>query len=87
MSLRSKPAGRRKVEVLNVIAGEDIVGEDEEWVAFPVLAVGSETLLFGRKGKGKSQLSEDIAARISSGAALPWEPSGTKHEPRSVVIL
>lgn len=55
------------------------------WLWRGRLAAGKQTLLDGDPGLGKSTLSLDIAARITTGAVMPGED--TLRDPRGVVLL
>jgi putative DNA primase/helicase len=50
-----------------------------------VLWAGKPTLLCGDPGLGKSMLTADIAARVTTGA--PWPCSTQKREPADVIML
>lgn len=48
-----------------------IQDEAMEWIWPDILAAGEFTVIMGPPGAGKSQISIDIAARVTSGAAFP----------------
>jgi RecA-family ATPase len=55
------------------------------WLWEPYLARGKLSVIDGDPGTGKSFVTIDLAARISSGAALPC--GGPSSEPASVILL
>lgn len=63
----------------------DIQSERIRWLWRGRLALGKITLLDGDPGLGKSTATLDIAARVSTGAALPGERTG--RAPAGVVLL
>ena len=44
-----------------------------EWLWPGYLAFGAVTILDGQPGEGKSQLTVDLAARYTTGRAMPFE--------------
>jgi hypothetical protein len=71
-----------KITRMNTVQPEPIV-----WLWKGRLPLGKFVLLQGDPGLGKSLVSTDIAARVSTGRAMPDEPPDTVHEPRDVVLL
>lgn len=66
---------------------EDIVEEVVVWLWEQRLPEGMFVLLQGDAGLGKSVLAIDIAARVSTGRAMPDEPANLVRDPRDVVML
>ena len=69
---------------LNFIRAADVELESVNWLWSGRLARGKITLIAGDPGKGKSQISLDVAARISTGSE--W-PDGGYATQGSVLIL
>ncbi len=62
--------------------------EPIEWLWDGIIAKGKVHILAGAPGLGKSQLTIDIAARLSNGEPLPSYTLGAKgKEPMGVIIL
>ena len=59
--------------------------ERVRWLWEPRLPFAKVVLLLGRPDEGKTTLALDIAARVSTGAAMPF--STTKRTPAGVVVL
>jgi len=53
-----------------------------KWIWYPWLPAGTLTILDGDPGLGKSTLTLDLAARLTRGATLPFEETGS-GEPES----
>jgi putative DNA primase/helicase len=69
-----------------IVSLADVQAEPVEWLWHWRIALGKVTLLAGDPGLGKSFVTLDIAARLSSG--LPWPDSPTiKTTPGGVVLL
>lgn len=70
-------------------AFDDVTDEKLEWLWEGILAKGKSHILSGAPGLGKSQVTLDMAARISTGAAFPSYTlgGGSKREPMGVIIL
>ena len=62
----------------------DVPRQHVEWIWSSRLARGSLTLWIGDGGMGKSRLSNDVAARITTGA--PW-PDGSGPAPLGTVVI
>jgi RecA-family ATPase len=72
-------------EVLHVTRMADVTAERVEWLWPGRLPIGKLVVLDGDPDMGKSTLSLDIAAKISTGAVMP---DGHRLErPRNVVLL
>jgi archaellum biogenesis ATPase FlaH len=73
--------GHERGRVLRQARAADIQPEKIEWLWPGRLARGKITLLEGDPGLGKSTLTIDIAAKLSTGTRLPWgveiPPTGT----------
>jgi hypothetical protein len=63
--------------------------ERVEWLWPGRIPRGKLSLLDGDPGLGKSVLTMDLAARVSSGQSMPWEPRepGEDRDPAGVVLL
>ena len=75
---------RRDVPALTLLA--DVRPEPVRWLWPGRIPLGKLTVLDGNPGLGKSPISLDIAARVSTGRPMPDGPSGL-CEPRGVVLL
>jgi putative DNA primase/helicase len=71
---------RRDVQIVH---GDDIVVEPIRWLWKEWLASGKLHILGGPPGVGKTTISMDLAATVTTGGA--W-PDGTKCDPGNVVI-
>ena len=73
--------GRERVRVPRKQYASEVTPEKIEWLWPGRLARGKITLLEGDPGLGKSTLTIDIAAKLSTGTRLPWgvelPPTGT----------
>lgn len=74
---------------LAITSFDDIQEVPLEWLWEGFIAKGKPHMLTGDPGLGKSQVTLDIAARLSTGTAFPSYtlPSATKREPIGTVIL
>ena len=63
----------------------DIEPQQVEWLWRGVLAAGKLTLVSGHPGQGKSLITIDIAARVTTGRAFPGEQ--TTSTPGTVIAL
>lgn len=79
--LRASQNGARLDRVPRKQRAADVTPEKIEWLWPGRLARGKITLLEGDPGLGKSTLTIDIAAKLSTGMRLPWgielPPTGT----------
>jgi hypothetical protein len=82
MPSRSDLNGHRPV--LEITQLSNVVPEDVQWLWPRRIPMGTVTLLGGDPGLGKSYMSTDIAARISTGG--PW-PDNTGLAPKGNVLL
>jgi hypothetical protein len=64
----------------------DVKPEPVEWLWYQRVAIGKLTMLVGDPGLGKTFVTMDMAARVSSGKPWPNEPS-VPNPARSVVIM
>jgi putative DNA primase/helicase len=78
------PSDTRAAEPAGVLAS-DVQPERVSFLWPGRLAAGKPTVLDGDPGLGKSTAALDIAARITTGTALPGRATGAK--PRGVVLL
>lgn len=66
----------------------DVEPEDLRWRWAGWMPEGKLTLLDGDPGTGKSTLASDLAARVTTGRAMPLEPPFAEpHEARAVIML
>jgi len=63
----------------------DVQPREVEWLWPGRVPLGKLSLIVGDGGCGKSTLTTDIAARVSSGA--PWPDGGARRAPAGVVLL
>lgn len=66
---------------------EDIVERPVNWLWLPYIPRGKVTLLEGDPGLGKSFLTAQIAADISTGRLLPGQTADFEMPPQNVIIL
>ncbi len=74
------------IDYLKVIRLSDVEPEEIEWLWPERIPLGKLTVLVGDPGVGKSFLTMDIAARLSTGKPWPDAP-GAKQPVRSVILL
>lgn len=76
-------------EALNttIMSFENIEEEKLEWLWEGFIAKGKSHMLTGDPGFGKSQITIDIAARLSTGAPFPSVTLGEKKRPPVGVII
>jgi hypothetical protein len=74
---------RRPAPVL--INLNDVTPQSAEWIWPARVAVGKTTMLCGDPGLGKSWITLDIAARVSTGR--PWPDGSPSGEPANVLLL
>ncbi len=67
-----------------VLCVADVAAERVQWLWDGRIARGKLTVVDGDPGQGKSTLTTDLAARISTGTPLP---GGTRTVPAAVVLL
>lgn len=73
---------------IKMTAFQDVPDERVEWLWPGILARGKSHILTGPPGLGKSQLTVDIAARLSNGAPFPSYTLGAAgRDPAGVIIL
>lgn len=71
---------------IDAVCVSDVVSEDVEWLWPGRIAIGKVTLLIGDPGLGKSFVSLDIAAHVSTG--MPWpDREGEERDPGSIILL
>lgn len=75
-----KAAKRPQLVTLDTIESREM-----RWLWYPYIPLGTVTAIFGRGGQGKSFLTCDIAARLSTGTALPDAQAG--GVPQKVLML
>ncbi len=80
--------GDKEESNIPVIIADDLEMENIEWLWDGFIAKGKAHMLTGEPGLGKSQITMDIAARLSKGELLPSYTLGnTPHEATGVIIL
>lgn len=65
----------------------DVAPEQVRWLWPARVPFGMLTLIDGDPGLGKSTVTLDLAARVTTGAAMPCDPNGYRRPPASVVLL
>lgn len=83
--MKAKPAQAVIIDDLQMICAADVVPQQVQWLWHGFLAVGKLTLLASDPGAGKSTVSTDIAAKISTGAA--WGIDGCGYAPEGETIF
>jgi hypothetical protein len=78
-------SGGQPPETLVITRLADVETKPVEWLWPGYIPAGMLCLLDGDPGVGKSTLADDLAARVSSGRAMPDDTGGS--EPAGVVIL
>ena len=80
--------GRREVtdRRLNVIVGSDVIPETVRWWWKDWLPVGKVVVLDGDPGLGKSGLTLEVAARITTGRPMPDGSTGDVAGPATVLL-
>ena len=64
-----------------------IEAEAVDWLWDKRMARRSITLLSGRPGQGKSMVTVDLMARVTTGRGWPNEPPHTQHAPANVICV
>ncbi len=67
------------------VAFSDVVPEKVEWLWEGRFPLGMPSVIDGDPGLGKSTLTLDLAARVSTGRPMPLEFQGS--EPRNVIVI
>lgn len=68
-----------------LIVASTIIPREMVWLWYPYIPSSSATLLYGPGGHGKSHITVDIAARLSTGTALPGQNFSSR--PQKVLML
>ena len=79
--------GQAEVAIHRIDRLDMIEEENIEYLWVDRIPIGKLSVLFGKKGSGKSFVSHSLAALVSRGAPMPGEHETTKHEPHDVLIL
>lgn len=79
------PAKKTALKPLPGIVVSSVRTTKVEWLWYGRIPIGKLTMLDGNPGLGKSMLTVDIAARVSTGA--PFYGSEDKREPGAVLII
>lgn len=66
---------------------DDVEEREVEWLWPNRIPFAELTLLVGDPGVGKSILSLNIAARVSTGKSFPCDPPDKKHKPAGVALM
>jgi putative DNA primase/helicase len=69
---------------LNVVQLDSVTPQQLKWLWPGFFPLGKVSLLAGNPGLGKSQVTLDIAARVSAGT--PW-PTGEANQPGRVILI
>ena len=64
-------------EIIDIVSMKDVEPEDISWLWDGRIALGKLTIISGDPGLGKSMLTTDLAARVTTGAAWPDGKPGT----------
>lgn len=75
----------QKSKMPPLIIANTIVPREMRWLWYPYIPYNAATLLFGPGGYGKSHITVDIAARLTTGTPLPGQLEGGK--PQKVLML
>ncbi|MGE0056001.1 MAG: bifunctional DNA primase/polymerase [Hyphomicrobium sp.] len=83
------PMGNAERGQLVITSMDQVPREKVEYLWDPFIAVGKITLLVGRPGEGKSQVTLDIAARVTTGEPFPSIVLGQapRRDPGSVILI
>jgi hypothetical protein len=65
----------------------DVEPEHVRWLWAGRVPSGHLTLIDGDPGLGKSTLTLDLVARVTTGAPMPDEPAGVRRPPAAVVLM
>lgn len=69
------------------ISASDIKPKNTSWLWYPYIPYGNITVIYGRGGAGKSQVTCAIAAAISNGDPLPGMERRSDRGPQNVIML
>ncbi len=71
-----------------LITLDTITERQIRWMWFPYIPYGAATMIFGPGGVGKSHLTCDLAARITTGTPFPYTDTPAKNlQPRPVLMM
>jgi hypothetical protein len=65
----------------------NVVAESVRWLWPARIPLGMLTLIDGDPGLGKSTVTLDIAARVTTGAPMPCDPEGRRRPPAAVILM
>ena len=82
----AQPLERTRTSTPMLICAASVRPEQLKWVWEPVLPLGKLTQIAGDPGLGKSLVTIDIAAHITTGTPFPCE-GGPTRQPGSVVMV
>src|SRR5688572_29455930 len=68
-----------------LLIASDIIPREMSWLWYPYVPSGAASLLFGPGGGGKSHITVDIAAALTTGRPLPGQKEGGR--PQKVLML
>lgn len=74
-------------DALNAIRSDRVQTKRLKWLWPGYLPAGKLSTIDGDPGDGKSTLTIDLAARLTTGRAMPGQPDGTVNEPVNVVMI
>lgn len=82
-ALENAPTKKKKL----LLPASSFEPRSVRYLVEPYIPRGAVTILGGISGTGKTSLALSLAAAISSGSRLPFEPAWLQREPESVVYL
>lgn len=82
-----KTSTGRREEVNGLVRAADIRPERQEWLWRGFVPLGTFAILDGDPGEGKSSVALDLAARVTTGRAMPDDSRSAFRGPRDVVIV
>ena len=64
----------------------EIKEEKVDFLTFPYIPLGKLSLITGDPNVGKTHIALAIAAAVTTGEPLPWEPEQSRREPANVIF-
>jgi len=64
----------------------EIKEEKVDFLTFPYIPLGKLSLITGDPNVGKTHIALAIAAAVTTGEPLPWEPEQSRREPSNVIF-
>ena len=71
---------------VETITLSEIAAEKVKFLTFPYIPLGKLSLITGDPNVGKTHLALAIAAAVTTGEPLPWEPAHEKNTPANVIF-